>query len=109
MSYRELDVPEKYQKLYARAVKGNAKAAIRCHCLMCVGWSLREVNLCTATACPLYSLRSKVSQRDLIPPEVREKRRQSAMRSGLGAFGVKQTTQGPALGGTQTGETGNLA
>ena len=51
-------IPTKYRGLYQRAMSGKSrKAAIRTHCLMCVGWQAREVVLCTATTCPLYSYR----------------------------------------------------
>jgi hypothetical protein len=53
------DVPEKYRKLYDRAMSGKSQAAaIRSHCLMCVGWQREEVNLCTGKTCPLYPFRT---------------------------------------------------
>ena len=54
----KLDVPLKFRPMYERAMSGRSrKAAIRCHCLMCVGWLEREVELCTARNCPLYPYR----------------------------------------------------
>lgn len=49
------DVPPKYRPLYRRAMTGKSrKAAIRAHCLMCVGWFESEARSCTARNCPLY-------------------------------------------------------
>lgn len=49
------DIPPRYRGLYRKAMAGRSlKAAIRCHCLMCVAWSAEEVRLCTAPTCPLY-------------------------------------------------------
>ena len=46
---------ERYRNLYARAMTGKApKAAIKCFCAMCMGWSLEEAKRCTAPACPLF-------------------------------------------------------
>jgi hypothetical protein len=53
-----LDVPKKYRQLHQKAMSGKSRrAAIRCHCLMCVGWSAKEVVGCTATGCPSYPYR----------------------------------------------------
>jgi len=55
---RLADCPPKFRKLYRRAWGGKSRqSAIRAHCLECVGWSPREVALCTAPACPLYEYR----------------------------------------------------
>lgn len=52
------DIPQKYRDLYARAMRGKSrKAAVRAHCLMCVGWNAAEVRLCTARNCPLFPYR----------------------------------------------------
>jgi len=52
------DIPQKYQQLYNRAMRGNSrKAAMRAFCLICCGWQSEEVNLCTDTGCPLYPYR----------------------------------------------------
>ena len=52
------DVPAKYRAMYQRAMTGRCrKDAIRVHCLMCVGWNQREVELCTAPKCPMYPYR----------------------------------------------------
>lgn len=54
------DAPRKYQAMYRRAWTGKSrKAAIRAHCLECVGYSEEEVRLCTAPACPLFEYRLK--------------------------------------------------
>ena len=55
---RDLDVPKKFKQLYQRAMSGKSrKAAVRCHCLMCCGWQMAEVELCTAKTCPKYPYR----------------------------------------------------
>ncbi len=55
---RQLEVPAKYQRLFERARTGRSrKAAIRAHCLMCVGWLEREVEKCTSPTCPLFHYR----------------------------------------------------
>ncbi len=52
------DVPDRYRRLYDRAMGGRSRqAAIRANCLMCVGWSTEEVRRCTARNCPLYPYR----------------------------------------------------
>jgi hypothetical protein len=51
-------IPKKYRGIYDRAMTGRSQAAaIRAHCLMCVGWQREEVKLCTAPTCPLYPYR----------------------------------------------------
>lgn len=55
---RQLEVPKKYQRLYEKAATGRSrKAAIRVHCLMCVGWLEQEVANCTSPDCPLFHYR----------------------------------------------------
>lgn len=55
---RLAECPPKYRKLYRRAWGGKSRqAAIRTHCLECVGYSANEVALCTASACPLFEYR----------------------------------------------------
>jgi hypothetical protein len=52
------DFPKRYQETYRKAMSGRSKvAAIKAHCLMCVGYSAKEVRACTARACPLYPYR----------------------------------------------------
>lgn len=51
-------IPDLYKSTYATAKRGRSRrAAIRAHCLMCVGWNSAEVRLCTAPDCPLYPYR----------------------------------------------------
>ena len=38
-------------------VKLTPLKAIRLHCLECMGWSWKEVELCTGKLCPLYPFR----------------------------------------------------
>jgi len=56
---RALQMPKVYQAAYLRAANGKAspRAAIRAHCLECMGWARAEVSRCTAPACPLYPYR----------------------------------------------------
>lgn len=49
--------PERYHPLITKVEGGNKRAAIKLHCLECTGYSSKEVHLCTATACVMYSLR----------------------------------------------------
>ena len=81
MDWREPEIPAKYRKLYEQGRAGKAKAAIRCHCLMCVGWEPNEVEKCTATGCPLYTLRNLGAQSQTEAVD-RAKRRQRAIASG---------------------------
>jgi hypothetical protein len=63
-----MDVPEHHRKLYDRAMTGrSSKAMIHCYCLMCCGWQLREVDLCTAPSCPLYAQRSPSARKVILP------------------------------------------
>jgi hypothetical protein len=53
-----MDVPDRFQTVYRRAMKGTSrKAAIKAFCAMCMGWSLSEVRHCTAPDCPLFPYR----------------------------------------------------
>jgi hypothetical protein len=53
-----IEIPLKYKCMYDKAMSGKSrKAAMRCHCLMCVGWQPAEVTRCTAKSCPLYPYR----------------------------------------------------
>ena len=81
MDWRKPDIPAKYRKLYEQGRAGKAKAAIRCHCLMCVGWEPSEVELCTAIGCPLYTLRNLAAQSQTEAPD-RAKRRARALARG---------------------------
>lgn len=81
MDWQKPDIPEKYRKLYEKARAGSAKAAIRLRCLMCVGWEPTEVEQCSATGCPLYSLRNLAAQSQTESAD-REKRRKRALASG---------------------------
>lgn len=57
-----IDVPSKYRRMYRRAMSGRSrKAAIRVHCLMCVGWVESEVVRCTADVCPLFPYRNSAA------------------------------------------------
>ena len=62
-------IPTQYQDIYRRAMTGGSrKAAIRAHCLMCVGWVSAEVDKCTAPDCPLFKYRlplDKAVEREL--------------------------------------------
>lgn len=51
-------IPKKYQKLYNKRLTSR-KAAIRSFCLECVGYSEKEVKLCSDTECPLFKFRLK--------------------------------------------------
>jgi hypothetical protein len=81
MDWQTPSVPAKFRKLYEQAHAGKAKAAIRCHCLMCVGWEPAEVERCTATGCPLFMLRSLTAQAESEAPD-RAKRRERALAGG---------------------------
>jgi hypothetical protein len=54
----DISIPEKYRTLYDRAMAGKSmKAAIRAHCLYCMGWDSSEIRVCTAPWCPLFPYR----------------------------------------------------
>jgi len=51
-------IPESRKAKYKKAVSGKSlRAAVNSMCLECVGYSTREVSLCTDLACPLYMYR----------------------------------------------------
>lgn len=52
-------VPEHFRKLYLRAAVGLATRgeALKARCLDCSAWQRREVVLCTARGCPLWTVR----------------------------------------------------
>jgi hypothetical protein len=57
---RNLEVPERYRKMYARAMSGKSRpSGVKCHCLMCCGWQFKEVVNCTASNCPLFPYRPR--------------------------------------------------
>ena len=52
---RLLEMPVTCRGTYLRAMKGKSmQAAIKAHCLECVGWIRAEVEKCTAMGCALY-------------------------------------------------------
>jgi len=51
-----MEIPRKYKALYDKH-KRSRKAAIRIHCLECVGYSEKEVKLCTDERCSLWKWR----------------------------------------------------
>ena len=55
---RRAEMPEIHRVNYDKAMTGRSlKAAVKGHCLECVGWQKEEVRLCTDLACPLYPYR----------------------------------------------------
>jgi hypothetical protein len=82
MDWQAPNIPAKFRKLYDQGRAGKAKAAIRCHCLMCVGWEPAEVERCTATACPFFTLRNLAAQAETEAAD-RAKRRERALKAGL--------------------------
>jgi len=77
---RREDVPAKFRGLYDRALGGrNQAAAIRAHCLMCVGLQIDEVRQCIAPTCPLFPYRMTGRKapkpprqpQDGLPPQIR--------------------------------------
>ena len=62
---RDLYVPDIYQRQYKMAMTGKSRqAAIRVHCLMCMGWQLAEAPKCTAPNCPLFPYRMGTEGKD---------------------------------------------
>jgi len=53
------EIPARFRGLADRSKEGSRKAAIRLHCLWCMGWSSPEVRSCTMTRCPLHAFREK--------------------------------------------------
>jgi len=52
------NTPQKYKKLYVKALaKKSRKAAIRSFCLECMCYYPDEVKRCTDDGCPLYKYR----------------------------------------------------
>jgi hypothetical protein len=51
-------IPEKYQRLFRRAVRGHSPVtAIRVYCLACCDWKPGEVRQCPSATCPLWPYR----------------------------------------------------
>mgnify|MGYP001244550843 FL=1 len=50
-------LPERYRKLYRKALAGQRAPAIRVKCLDCMCWQSGEVHRCDQTQCPLWSFR----------------------------------------------------
>ena len=51
------EVPKRYLPLIDRLAEGSRTAAIKLHCLQCVGYESKEVTNCTATQCPIWPVR----------------------------------------------------
>lgn len=55
---RREDMPKPYRRTYDRALSGRSlKAAVKAHCLECMGWQREEVRACTSYPCPLWPYR----------------------------------------------------
>jgi len=55
---RLVDMPKTMRRLFCRAYLGRSmRAAVKAHCLMCVGYDRKEVSLCSSPECPLYPYR----------------------------------------------------
>ena len=56
---RASQIPALYRTGYLRAAAGTApiRAAVKAHCLECMGWDRSEITRCTALACPLWCYR----------------------------------------------------
>ena len=53
-------------KTFEKAYEGRSKqAAIKAHCLECVGYDRTAIRNCTAPACPLYEVRPFQGQKRL--------------------------------------------
>ena len=52
-------MPVSARRVYIRAVRGKAspRAAIKAHCLECMGWERQGITECTGWACPLWAYR----------------------------------------------------
>jgi len=51
-------MPQTFRANYRRAMKGKSKAAgVKAFCSECMGWNRKEVEKCTAPACPLFPYR----------------------------------------------------
>lgn len=57
------ELRRKYPGLAKRADAGSALAAVRLHCIECMGGVRSEVEICTAPECPLYPYRRGQSPR----------------------------------------------
>ena len=51
-------IPDRYRPLADRVKRGSRAAAIKLHCLECVGYQSAEVNRCCAPECALYAFRT---------------------------------------------------
>ena len=51
-------MPESCRRGYAKAMLGKSlSAAVKAHCLECVGWVRADVTNCTGTACAMWPYR----------------------------------------------------
>lgn len=51
-------IPTRYQRLAKRAASGRSiKAAVKLHCIQCMGYSLKPAKVCEARVCPLWPYR----------------------------------------------------
>lgn len=58
-----------YLGIFDRAFRGKSKAVgIRAKCLDCCCWQRREVQLCTASACPLWPYRPYQNRKNRVTP-----------------------------------------
>lgn len=58
LKHAPADLPDRYRKMAERAAngfrKGNLKAAVKLHCVQCMGWSFPDARDCEARECPLW-------------------------------------------------------
>ena len=58
------EVPARARGMYRQAwARTSRRAAIRAHCLECMGYTWGEVDQCSAPGCALYEYRSRPSTR----------------------------------------------
>lgn len=57
--FKELEriTPPKYKGLVAKVKSGSKVSALKLHCLVCCGFARKEVRMCTAMRCPVWTLR----------------------------------------------------
>jgi hypothetical protein len=56
--FRMEEIPERYLKVYKKAMSGKSKAAaLKAKCLDCTCWQRKEIENCTVKDCPLYPYR----------------------------------------------------
>lgn len=83
IAQRRADISKAYRRTYDRALSGRSlKAAVKAHCLECMGWQREEVRACTSYPCSLWPYRDyqESAEKSPVEGEILPQNRQTGTR-----------------------------